>query len=107
MVTAARQTVTVQPGSRLEVVAPELATGTVTEVMLRVPPTSRSIGEIFNQAGRGRGALADCMIAAASLRSGTSLETENPADCSPLLSVGLKIFPSISAEVGILWRDAF
>jgi hypothetical protein len=45
MMTAVRQTVTVQPGGRLEIFAPELATGTVTEVIVLVPSKSPDIAE--------------------------------------------------------------
>ena len=46
---------------------------------------------LFNSAGRKRGSLADCMIAAVCLRTGASLATSNVADFRPFASAGLQI----------------
>jgi predicted nucleic acid-binding protein len=49
--------------------------------------------DLFNKAGRRRGSLADCVIAAVAIRSGASLATENRRDFNPFVSEGLKLIP--------------
>lgn len=46
---------------------------------------------LFNQAGRRRGSLIDCMIAASAIRAGAELATSNPADFLKLEARGLKL----------------
>jgi len=46
---------------------------------------------LFNHAGRRRGSLADCMIAAGALRVGASLATADPSDFRRFAGAGLKI----------------
>jgi predicted nucleic acid-binding protein len=48
---------------------------------------------LFNLGGRHRGSMADCMIAATTMRCGASLATANPDDFRRLESAGLRIIP--------------
>jgi predicted nucleic acid-binding protein len=52
---------------------------------------ARRASELFNIAGRRRGSLTDCMIAAICLRKGASLATANVSDFRPFESLGLQV----------------
>jgi predicted nucleic acid-binding protein len=49
--------------------------------------------DFFRRAGRRRGTLADCMIAAVAVRCGARLATTNAAAFAPLESAGLVLAP--------------
>ena len=46
---------------------------------------------LFNLAGRRRGSLADCMVAAAALRNDAALATANAVDFAGFESAGLRV----------------
>ena len=48
---------------------------------------------LFNLAGRRRGSLADCIIAAVALRVGAAVATENRADFLPFAAAGVRVVP--------------
>jgi predicted nucleic acid-binding protein len=60
----------------------------------RIPFTSDEAhlsANLFNQSGRRRGSLADCMIAASAIHAGAALATANPLDFRHLETYGLRL----------------
>jgi predicted nucleic acid-binding protein len=49
--------------------------------------------ELFNAAGRRRGSLIDCMVAASALCHDAALATSNPADFRRFADDGLRVLP--------------
>lgn len=87
------------------VVWAEFACGPVTETewqaarrILRRPvpmtgPDGEEAARLFNLAGRRRGSLPDCLIAAMAIRAGAALATADLADFRRFEDAGLEIAP--------------
>jgi predicted nucleic acid-binding protein len=73
----------------IEVRHVELATRVIPEHPPFVSQDAILAAELFNQAGRRRGSLIDCMIAATAIRLGAALATANRADFRRLAASGL------------------
>jgi len=69
----------------------ELATRVVQEPTPFDAADAVLAAKLFNVAGRRRGSLTDCMIAATAIRAEASLATANPADFRKLETAGLKL----------------
>jgi predicted nucleic acid-binding protein len=69
----------------------ELAARVVTERRSFSEHDAEVAARLFNAAGRRRGRLADCMIAAAALDADAPLATSNPGDFEKLVPFGLEI----------------
>lgn len=52
---------------------------------------ARAAAHLFNQTGRRRGTLVDCMIAASALRAGAFVATSNSADFRRFVPLGLRL----------------
>jgi len=68
----------------------------LTEQLIdQVPPFTADdaelASELFNRAGRRRGSLMDCMVAASALRCDAPLATANPADFKRIEESGLRV----------------
>jgi predicted nucleic acid-binding protein len=69
----------------------ELATHVVSQHVAFLEEDSVVSARLFNESGRRRGSLIDCMIAASALRAGEPLATANVADFRKFAVFGLKI----------------
>jgi predicted nucleic acid-binding protein len=68
-----------------------LAVSAIAEAELLCGPLDAAHAQLFVDGGRRRGSLTDCMIAAAALRAGVALATENPADFRRFEAAGLRV----------------
>jgi predicted nucleic acid-binding protein len=69
----------------------ELAARVVDEPVALLARDARVAAELFNLAGRRRGSLNDCMIAATALRAGAAVATTNPANFRRFEPAGLRV----------------
>ncbi len=69
----------------------ELATTIVSERIPFDDQHANLAATLFNDSGRRRGSLADCMIAATALHAEAQLATNNQNDFRPLRSMGLML----------------
>ena len=56
-----------------------------------LPSDAVRAANLYNQTGRRRGTLVDCMIAACAIRSGARLATANLDDFRPFRALGLQL----------------
>lgn len=69
------------------------------ELLDRIVPERLSLTEqdavlaagLYNDTGRRRGTLVDCLIAATALRKDAPLATSNPSDFEPMTDLGLQL----------------
>ncbi len=70
----------------------EMAGRIVSERVSFLEEDAVMAADLFNESGRRRGSLMDCMIAATALRAGASLATANVPDFRRLAARGLTLF---------------
>ncbi len=68
-----------------------LAEQLIGEILSFTTEDAAVAAELFNRAGRRRGSLMDCMVAASALRRDLPLATVNPADFRRLEASGLRV----------------
>jgi predicted nucleic acid-binding protein len=69
----------------------DLAARVVSEPLPLLAQDAATAARLFNLAGRRRGSLNDCMIAAVALRAGASVATTNIGDFRRFESAGLQV----------------
>ena len=75
----------------IEIAQVKLVRRVVTEVVPYLEDDAALAAELFNDSGRRRGSLVDCMIAATALRDGAAVATVNPADFRRFEAAGLQV----------------
>lgn len=70
----------------------ELAARIVPHIEPFLPEDSRIAAALFNESGRRRGSFADCLIAAGTIRTESTLATANLPDFRRFEARGLKLF---------------
>jgi predicted nucleic acid-binding protein len=68
-----------------------LAARIVDEPVPFVGADAALTAQLFNEGGRRRGSLVDCMIAGIALRAGAALATANPSDFRRYAPAGLEV----------------
>jgi len=76
----------------------ELAKSLISERVDFTADDAAVAARLFNESGRRRGTLADCMIAATALGRGVALATENGADFRRFSDAGLEVLEARSAR---------
>ena len=71
----------------------ELAAGVVEQRLDFILGHAEIAARLFNESGRRRGSLIDCMIAAAAIAEGAPIATSNDADFRRFADVGLTLAP--------------
>ncbi len=69
----------------------EMATGVVSQRVAFLEEDAALAARLFNETGRRRGSLIDCMIAATALRAREPLATANAADFRRFATYGLAV----------------
>jgi predicted nucleic acid-binding protein len=72
----------------------DIARRVVTRIVPYVEEDAAQAAELFNDTGRRRGSMVDCMIAATALRGKASLATANAADFRRFEKAGLVLLPA-------------